>query len=268
MELDSIINNIAAASADLFKLVNESRLIPALGLRRSARLPWLAALHQTLQRPLLLLTDRNDHALMLADELALWAPNSPRLFFPEPNPLFYENAPWGISTRHDRLHVLSSLAEYHVPGAQKPTTACIIIAPIRSVMARTLPRREFLKAMCTIKKGQVVQPEELLRTWVALGYEHTNIVVSPGQFARRGGILDMWPPSADQPVRIEFFGDEIDTLRSFDPATQRTLVSIQRLAISPAREFITPEPDTLQRLNLDVTSLSEFHIPLLHSSPG
>jgi transcription-repair coupling factor (superfamily II helicase) len=135
-------------------------------------------------------------------------------------------------------------------------------------MARTLPRREFLKALCTIKKGQIVQPEELLRTWVTLGYEHANIVVSPGQFARRGGILDMWPPSASQPVRIEFFGDEIDTLRSFDPATQRTLVSIQRLAISPAREFITPETDTLQRLNLDITNLSEFHIPLLHSSPS
>ena len=268
MELESIITSIAAASSDLFKMISESRNLPSLGLRRAARLPWLVALHQTLERPVLLLTDRNDHALLLADELALWAPNAPRLFFPEPNPLFYENAPWGVSTRHDRLQVLSSLVEYHVPGVHKPTTPCIIIAPIRSVMVRTLPRREFLKAMCTIKKGQVIQPEELLRTWVALGYEHANIVVSPGQFARRGGILDVWAPSASQPVRIEFFGDEIDTLRSFDPATQRTSVSIQRLPISPAREFITPNSASLQALNLDITTLSEFHIPLLHPSPG
>jgi transcription-repair coupling factor (superfamily II helicase) len=268
MDLESIINCISTASTDLFKMVSESRYVPALGLRRSARLPWLAALHQSVKRPLLLLTDRNDHALMLAEELALWAPNATRLFFPEPNPLFYENASWGMSTRHDRLHVLSSLADYHVPGVQKSTNPCIIIAPIRSVMARTLPRREFLKAMRMIKKGQVIQPEELLRTWVALGYEHANIVVNPGQFARRGGILDVWTPSAMQPVRIEFFGDEIDTLRSFDPASQRTSVSIQRSSISPAREYITPDLVSLQALNLDITNLSEFYIPLLHPTPG
>jgi transcription-repair coupling factor (superfamily II helicase) len=268
MELESIITNIAEASSDLIQLVRDGRSIPPLGLRRSARLPWLAALHQSIDRPLLLITDRNDHALMLADELALWSPKVPRLFFPEPNPLFYENAPWGLTTRQDRLLVLSTLADYQIPGSQKPSPSHIIIAPIRSVMARTFPRREFLKAMCTIKIGQVFQPEELLRTWVALGYEHANIVVSPGQFARRGGILDVWAPSSNQPVRIEFFGDEIDTLRRFDPATQRTIGSIERLSISPAREFITPEPGRLKELNLDASNLSEFHIPLLHPTPG
>jgi transcription-repair coupling factor (superfamily II helicase) len=268
MELEKIIKNIAAASSDLFQLVSDGHSIPPLGLRRSARLPWIAALHQSLARPVLLITDRNDHALMLADELALWIPEIPRLFFPEPNPLFYENAPWGLATRHDRLLVLSSLADYQIPGAQKPTPAHIIIAPIRSVMTRTLPRREFLKARRSIKLGQVIQPEELLRTWVTLGYEHANIVVSPGQFARRGGILDVWTPSTGQPVRIEFFGDEIDTLRRFDPATQRTVGSVERLPISPAREFITPEAAKLQELNLDNVNLSEFHIPLLHPTPG
>ncbi|OGO63620.1 MAG: transcription-repair coupling factor, partial [Chloroflexi bacterium RBG_19FT_COMBO_50_10] len=89
-----------------------------------------------------------------------------------------------------------------------------------------------------------------------------------GQFARRGGILDVWVSSADLPVRIEFFGDEIDTLRRFDPASQRTTGSIERLAISPAREFITPGPDKLSELKLEVASLSEFHIPLLHPTPG
>jgi transcription-repair coupling factor (superfamily II helicase) len=239
-----------------------------LGLRRSARLPWLAALHQSLERPILLITDRNDHALMLADELALWAPKVTRRFFPEPNPLFYENAPWGFSTRYDRLMVLSDLAMYHLPGIQKPASPPIIIAPIRSLMARTLPRHEFLKAMYTLKIGQVIQPEELLRTWVTLGFEHANIVVSPGQFARRGGILDVWTPSASQPVRIEFFGDEIDTLRHFDPSTQRTTGSLERLSVSPAREFLVPAPDRLEELNLDITHLTEFHIPLLHPMPG
>ena len=268
MELETIITKIASSADDLIQAIGDGRNVPPLGLRRSARLPWLAALYQNLERPLLFITDRNDHALMLADELALWAPKIPRLFFPEPTPLFYENAPWGLSTRRDRLLVLTTLADYQIPGSPRTTPPPVIIAPARSVMARTLPRREFLKALRTIKKGQVIQPEELLRSWVGLGYEHANIVVSPGQFARRGGILDLWTPSADQPVRIEFFGDEIDTLRRFDPASQRTSGNIERLMISPAREFITPEPDILTKLNIEINNPSEFYIPVLHSTPS
>jgi transcription-repair coupling factor (superfamily II helicase) len=267
MELERIIDHIATASDGLFQVIEQGHTIPSLGIRRSARLPWVAALEQSSQRPLLLITDRNDHAMMLADELALWAPKLSRLFFPEPTPLFYENAPWGLTTRRDRLMVLTTLAESHIPGGAKPAPA-IIIAPVRAVMMRTLPRREFLKALRNIKIGQVIQPEELLRSWVSMGYEHTNIVVSPGQFSRRGGILDIWTPPSDQPVRIEFFGDEIDTLRLFDPASQRTVNTIDRLLISPAREFITPNPESLHNLNTEETNLSEFHIPLLHPEPS
>jgi hypothetical protein len=90
MELKEIISRIAESSADVLQLAKGGNAVHPLGLRRSARLPWLAALHQTLVQPILLLTDRNDHALMLADELSLWTPDVPRLFFPEPNPLFYE----------------------------------------------------------------------------------------------------------------------------------------------------------------------------------
>ncbi len=267
MELESIVSSIASSSSDLFRIIEQGHTIPALGLRRAARLPWLSALRLSIDQPVLLITDRNDHALMLADELGLWAPQLPRLFFPEPNPLFYENAPWGLTTRRDRLMVLTSLASYHIPGATKPAPP-IIIAPVRAVMARTLPRRDFLKALRTVKIGDVIQPDELLHAWVSMGYEHSNIVVSPGQFSRRGGILDIWTPASEQPVRIEFFGDEIDTLRLFDPTTQRTINTIERLAISPAREFISPDPERLQKLKIDISSLSEFHIPLLHPNPS
>ena len=267
MDLERIIDTIAAASTELFRIVEEGRSLPPMGVRRSGRLPWLAALRQSIEHPILLITDRIDHALLLADELALWAGKIPRLLFPEPTPLFYENAPWGLTTRRDRLTVLTTLADFHIPGVAKPAPP-IIIAPVRAVMARTLPRRDFLKALRTIKIGQVIQPEELLRVWMTLGYEHTNIVVGPGQFSKRGGILDVWTPSSDQPVRIEFFGDEIDTLRRFDPASQRTISTIDRLAISPAREFISPDPETIQNMKVDISTLSEFHIPLLHPNPA
>ncbi len=94
---------------------------PGLGLPRAARLPVLAALHATLDQPILLITDRADHALQLHDELSFWAPNATRYIFSEPNPLFYENAAWGTTTRRERLQTLTALAVYHLPFAEKPS---------------------------------------------------------------------------------------------------------------------------------------------------
>jgi transcription-repair coupling factor (superfamily II helicase) len=256
---------------DLFADGSSGSPVRSLGLRRAARLPVLAALYAELQRPILLLTDRTDRALTLADELALLVPDALRQIFPEPTPLFYENAPWGETTRRDRLSVLTTLASYHIPGAPPPAQPPVFIAPIRALMARTLPRRDFLKAVRILKPGQVIAPEELARTLVAVGYEPVNTVIAPSQFARRGGILDLWTPADPQPVRLEFFGDEIDTLRRFDPATQRSLQSQLQLLLTPAREFI-PGANSLPSQggngSEEQPGLSEFHIPLLHPSPA
>ena len=237
-----------------------------LALPRAARLSILAALQHDFQKPFILLTDRADHALTLLDELALWLPDSLRLFFPEPNPLFYENSPWGPNTRRDRLMVLSALAAHQIPGAETPASPLVIVASARAVMARSLPRRDFVKATRNLKRGQTAGLDELVRNWIQLGYEPANIVIAPGQFARRGGLLDFWPPAETQPVRVEFFGDEVDTLRTFDPASQRTVQTIERVLISPAREYLLPSslPESLA----GEEEISEFHLPLLHPNPA
>jgi transcription-repair coupling factor (superfamily II helicase) len=254
MPLDSLTQHIADVLPPEIKPSAEPGQPVCLGLRRAARLPVLAALYRQAPRPLLLLTDRADHALTLLDELSLWLPEAARLLCPEPNPLFYEDAPWGETTRRDRLTVLTTLAAYHIPGAPSPSHP-VIVAPVRAVMTRTLPRRDFLKATRPIKKGQAAAPDDLARQWVELGYEASSIVVLPGQFARRGGILDIWPPAEPQPVRLEFFGDEIDTLRRFDPATQRTVSPLDKMLITPAREYLAP-PDAPH---------TEFYLPTFHS---
>lgn len=281
MGLESLFHPILQSAQDLFVSLREETdqapakispglgIVPSLGLRRSARLPVLAALQAELKRPILLLTDRTDRALTLFDELALLADKALRLFFPEPNPLFYENASWGETTRRDRLTVLTNLASYHVPGASDPPTPPIIIAPARAIMARTLPRREFLKAIRILKPGQTIPLEELARILVSLGYENTSTVIAPGQFARRGGILDLWPPADTIPARLDFFGDEIEGVRHFDPATQRSTDSFRQLLLPPAREFLLLNPlpaDSL--LSTPDSPISEFHIPLLHPWPA
>lgn len=284
-DLVNLVQKISDVSADLIVEFGAGEISAgtfestgaSLGLRRSARLPFLAAVHARTHQPILWLTDRPDQALAAYDELALWAPGTKRLIFPEPNPLFYENAAWGETTRRDRLTVLATLASYHIPGATNTSedqNAPIIIAPARALMARTLPRRDFLKATRTLRQGQTIQPEELVRGWVALGYEHVNTVIAPGQFARRGGILDIWPPAETRPTRIELFGDEVETLRDFDPNTQRTFKGGKssgvnggnRLTITPGREFILSEKAV--EWTSEEEAITEFHIPLLHPAPA
>jgi transcription-repair coupling factor (superfamily II helicase) len=264
MQLQTIFDHLLPEFKRVGALLESEQGPLALGLRRSARLVGLAAIYLLQPRPLLFITERADHTLALFDELKLWLPQASRFLFPEPTPLFYENAPWANTTRQERLGILTNLGIHHIPGAMiNPRDAFpIILAPARAVMARTMPRRDFLKNTRQYKMEQVIQPEELTRTWVKIGYEHVNTVLTSGQFARRGGILDIWPSAAHQPTRIEFFGDEIETLRYFDPATQRTTAVQERILVAPAREYIL---DPNREINGEV---SEFHLPLLHPEPA
>jgi transcription-repair coupling factor (superfamily II helicase) len=241
--------------------------LPGLGLRRSARLPVLAALSAELRRPIILITDRTDRALTLLDELSLLAPEATRLYLPEPNPLFYENLPWGETTRRDRLIVLAQLAFMQIPGTSRPETPLIVIAPARAIMTRSLPRREFAKSVKVLKTGQSQSMEAMLRNLVAIGYSSVNTVITPGEFAHRGGILDLWPPAESEPIRVDFFGDEIEGLRKFDPGTQRTTGKITDFTVTPAREYIVPAsagpgPDH------EYQPYHEYHIPVLHPTPA
>ncbi|MFT3893749.1 MAG: hypothetical protein QM730_19135 [Anaerolineales bacterium] len=232
---------------------------PSLGLLRAARLPLLAALLEDAKRPILLITDRSDHALSLFDELGFWV-RSPRYHFAEPNPLFYEQAAWGVTTRRDRLQALTALASYHLPFGQKPEFPPVFVTSVRSLMTRTMPRRDFLKACKRLSVNQTIQPDTLLRTWAETGYQRVNTVLEPGQFSSRGGILDIWATAETMPVRLDFFGDEIETIRKFDPASQRTVEKLDSILITPAREYIAAGDSE--------TELSEFHIPLLHQQPA
>ena len=108
------------AYQSLLVAVRERKALPALGLMRAARLPFLAALWSDLRCPMLLVADRIDRALTVQDELGFWAAEAPRLLFPEPTPMFYEQAAWGNHTRRDRLQVLTALAQYQIPGRERP----------------------------------------------------------------------------------------------------------------------------------------------------
>jgi transcription-repair coupling factor (superfamily II helicase) len=208
----------------------------ALSLLRAARPPILAALACRLSAPIVVLTARSERALLLRDEIAAWDPRVEPLNFSEPTPVFYEQSPWGPRTVRERITALAGLSALAAgsPGGRP----LIVIASARALITPTLPWKTFQDAVRSYRAGDSVSPEKLTRGWIDLGYRLESLTVEPGEFSRRGGIVDLWPPADKNPTRIEFFGDRIESLRMFDPSTQRTTAPAQILAVTPARELL------------------------------
>ncbi|HET8636097.1 MAG TPA: transcription-repair coupling factor, partial [Acidobacteriaceae bacterium] len=99
--------------------------------------------------------------------------------------------------------------------------ASIVIAPVESAAMKLFPRPFYAGLAQVLRRGEEVDVETLLAHLASVGYSPADMVEMPGQYTRRGGILDVYSPEADRPVRFEFFGDEIETIRKFDPETQR-----------------------------------------------
>ncbi len=230
---------LEAAAADSFPLLLE--------LPRSARPPVAAGLATDLARPILILVARNDNALSLVDELLSWTPDLNVIHFTEPNPLFYERAEWGPRTRQQRFTTLAAYlqatrrAELNVLNGEMSVTDIappIVVATARGLLSRTIPPDVYRAHMQTLRVGDSVSLQSILTTWQASGYEGFTVVTESGQFSRRGGIVDIWPPTDAYPARIELFGDEIESLRRFDPASQLSGDGISALTIGPAREAL------------------------------
>jgi len=119
----------------------------------------------------------------------------------------------------------------------------ILIAPVESAALRLFDRGYYAGLAVTLKRGEEVDVEVLTEHLAAVGYTRMDLVEMPGQFTRRGGILDVYSPEADRPVRIEFFGDEIETIRKFDPETQRSQGGLDEAQLLPLTE--TPVTERL-----------------------
>jgi len=119
----------------------------------------------------------------------------------------------------------------------------ILIAPVEAAALKLFDRNYYAGLAVTLKRGEEVDVEVLTEHLAAVGYTRMDLVEMPGQFTRRGGILDVYSPEADRPVRIEFFGDEIETIRKFDPETQRSQSGLDETQLLPLTE--TPVTERL-----------------------
>src|ERR1700730_19076237 len=114
----------------------------------------------------------------------------------------------------------------------------IVVCTARALTQPVIPLGELSAALYELEPGQEVDLTLMLEHLYNLGYEPVTEVEEPGQFSHRGGIVDLFPATLPRPVRIEFFRDEIESLRTFDPQTQRSLNPIDFCVVSPAREAL------------------------------
>ncbi len=136
------------------------------------------------------------------------------------------------------LERLSALARLHLA----PAEAKVIAVSARGLARRVLPRAVFERGSELLGKGIEISREALSEKLVLLGFARVPLVEDPGTFAVRGGIVDLWSPADPAPVRLEFFGDEIESCRTFDPQTQRSDREVEEVLLCPAREALfSPE---------------------------
>lgn len=276
-----------------FGQLPETSGLHPLHLPRSARAAVLAHIASGSDKPLLLLTGRVDAVGVWQAALETWLPpNIQPLIFPEPTALPYDYAPWSLNARTERVATLTALMAGQHPLLPKPSTPPIVITSVRALLHKTVPKRQLMQAIRVIKQNQIIDLAKTLESWSAIGYEQATVVEAPCQFSQRGGILDVYPASAPHPVRIELFGDEVDTIRYFDPGTQRSLPdAVKEVVIAPAREALPiaavslgqeleeiapPKLDDLPTWQDDVpflaegkpTEFLEFYLPMIYKNPA
>jgi len=141
-----------------------------------------------------------------------------------------------------RMATLARLAE----GAPPPPGGRVVVTTVNAVLQRLPPRSAMAGARRRLRRGERIAREALVAFLDAGGYARTGTVMEPGEFAPRGGLVDVFPPDAAEPVRIDLFGDEIESLRRFDPVTQRSGAAIEEVAIGPAGE-VRLDPASVER---------------------
>lgn len=142
----------------------------------------------------------------------------------------------------------------------------VVVAPVQAVMERLASPDAYASSSIRIELNQTLEPESLWETLLDQGYKPVGFVDEPGEIARRGGILDVYPYTGGYPVRIEFFGDSVDSLREFDPGTQRSIAFLQECRLIPdIRGKAGADRDSIFAYLPDSTAVVMVNEPLIHA---
>lgn len=216
-------------------LQKKSGLAAVFGVTDAAKPHLMDALGKGFLKNLIITYDEQ-RAREIVDAYRFFRKNeeSSTLYFPAKDALFYQSDIRGNALTKERLTVLRALLSEEAP---------VIVTTFDALLGH-LPSPARVRAACLkLEAGEIVALEELKHKLVGMGYSAEYQVEQPGQFAVRGGILDIFPMTDPVPVRIEFWDDEIDSIRSFSPESQRSIETISGITVYPAGEMILTEEE-------------------------
>ena len=175
-------------------------------------------------------------AAAMASSLAFFAPTTPRLSFPAWDCLPYDRVSPSAAVSSARMATLGYLA-----GRDADAAPLFLITTVNAVLQRTPPIDVVKAAAFSARPGATTSMDALTGYLTSNGYARASTVREPGEFAVRGGLIDIFPPGTDEPIRLDFFGDQLETVRSFDPATQRTTRQLDGVDLAAATEVFLDE---------------------------
>ncbi|MFT3709837.1 MAG: transcription-repair coupling factor [Archangium sp.] len=228
------------------------RPVRTVGLSGTARAWVLSRLTRELKAPLVCVTADEDAADALASDLSFFLGDGVERL-PADEILPWDELVADQAVVSERLGALFHLAQ------RRPFSALVL--SIRALQRKVLPLAVMQTLSSEVKKGADHERDGLARQLAEMGYRNVPLVEDPGTFSMRGDILDVFPALSDEPVRLEFFGDTIDSMRSFSPETQRTIEPIDSLTLIPARELFF-SPTTRARAEAAIRETAEAqHVP-------
>ena len=217
--LDRLAGGTAVAVADLPAAARPALAAAAAAPRRSAAL---------------VITARAERAEALCAALAAYLPPDRQpVAWPAPDALPYEQMPFDLATATRRVALLDRLRRARDGEEDGP----VVVASVHGLTQLVVDPAELAARTRVLRVGERLDVRGLLDWAVDLGYEVAPLVQEPGTIARRGGILDLFPPGAEYPVRVDLFGDEIDSIRTFDPGTQRSTGRLPAVTLLPPAEL-------------------------------
>lgn len=221
MRIDKAFNSAVAAYDSVKK---QSSIYGLAGTQKSAL---VAAAYQSAPQPTVILTGSHESVRQMQEDLSALLPGVEVLELPAMDVVTFTVAAKSVELAAKRMDVFTKLIRKE---------KIIVLAAAEASIQKVLSRKEFEQSRIMLSAEDAVQREELLDSLVKFGYERVDQVDSIGQFSVRGGIIDIFPVNRQNPVRLELFGDDIDSMREFDPVNQRSLRSIQQVDVLPLAE--------------------------------
>lgn len=206
------------------------------GLSDSAKSLILALLHHEVRRPFFVIASDNHHAARYHQEISNLS-RYPVFFYPASEVSPYEQVLHGPDTIAGQMEVLEHILKH-------PNDPYIVVVPVRALVQRVLDQETLRANTIEVKTGQPVEIAKFTAELVRLGYKRESIVTLRGEFSVRGDIVDVYP-SCGQPVRIELFGDEVESIRVFNVETQRSTEEAENVLIAPRYWLVTENPSEL-----------------------